>query len=294
MGKISFAYLIMAHNNPEQLKILLSLLDFPENEIFVHIDKKNSDINAYELRSLVKKAKIKIYKKFAVYHGSITQTECQTYLLDEACKTYHDYYHLISNADLPIKTHEYIANFFKENFGKQFIHFESFEYCMKENNLYYHFLDLCIKKMHKSIIKKIIVHIERYSIALQKFIKIKRKFYCGANWYSITHDLATDFCENKKKLLKMVRWTVSSDELILQTFLKLVSKNNYSLYKLNKDDYDYEPLMRAIDWRRGSPYVWKYSDYDELISSNALYARKFDINIDRKIIEEIARYVSNK
>lgn len=34
------AYLIMAHKNIEQLKKLLKLLDAPDNDIFLHIDKK--------------------------------------------------------------------------------------------------------------------------------------------------------------------------------------------------------------------------------------------------------------
>lgn len=38
----------MAHEKPEQLKILLSLLDDEENDIFIHLDKK-SDICAETL-----------------------------------------------------------------------------------------------------------------------------------------------------------------------------------------------------------------------------------------------------
>ena len=47
------AYLIMAHKNIEQLKKLLKLLDAPDNDIFLHIDKKAShlmkDINSQKI-----------------------------------------------------------------------------------------------------------------------------------------------------------------------------------------------------------------------------------------------------
>lgn len=33
--------------------------------------------------------------------------------------------------------------------------------------------------------------------------------------------------------------------------------------------------MRLIDWHRGGPYVWKKRDYDELVQSDKLFARKF-------------------
>ena len=38
---MKFAYLIMAHDNMEQLLSLIKLLDWPENDIYLHIDKKN-------------------------------------------------------------------------------------------------------------------------------------------------------------------------------------------------------------------------------------------------------------
>ena len=34
------AYLIMAHDKFEQLAMLLQCLDYPDNDIYIHIDKK--------------------------------------------------------------------------------------------------------------------------------------------------------------------------------------------------------------------------------------------------------------
>ena len=45
--------------------------------------------------------------------------------------------------------------------------------------------------------------------------------------------------------------------------------------------------MRKIDWERGNPYVWHEKDYDELINSEYLFARKFDENVDKNIIDKI-------
>ena len=50
------------------------------------------------------------------------------------------------------------------------------------------------------------------------------------------------------------------------------------------------PDTRHIDWERGSnnnPYVFRESDYKELMNSTALFARKFDLNIDKKIVEKL-------
>ncbi len=285
-----FAYLIMAHNNPEQLKILLHLLDYSENEIYLHIDKKNTDILINDITQYVRCASLHIYKKYKVYHADYSQTVCQTFLLEEACKTYHDYYHLISNADLPLKSNDKIVRFFEENNGKEFIHFESRDYCEKDVCKYFFFLYSLICSTH-GIVRNLLSSIENKSIGIQKKMGVHRKFYCGANWYSITHSLATDFCKHKKEMLHRVRWTKSSDELIMQTFVRDVSNENYSLYAETTSAFDYHSLNRAIDWHRGDPYIWKTQDYDELINSPSIYGRKFDITIDERIVEDIANYV---
>ena len=50
--------------------------------------------------------------------------------------------------------------------------------------------------------------------------------------------------------------------------------------------------MRLIDWRRGNPYVWRDEDYDELIHSDRIFARKFSskyMGIVRKITDAVCR-----
>ncbi len=49
--------------------------------------------------------------------------------------------------------------------------------------------------------------------------------------------------------------------------------------------------MRKIDWERGRPYIFRKSDFDELISTNCMFARKFDEKIDNEIIEVLYKYI---
>ena len=50
------AYLILAHTNIPQLAVLLSMLDYDQNDIFVHIDAKQKEYDKSMLQSAVKKA----------------------------------------------------------------------------------------------------------------------------------------------------------------------------------------------------------------------------------------------
>ena len=153
---MKFAYLIMAHDNEKQLELLIDALDYEENEIYLHIDKK-SELNCMVFST--GKAILHVYNKFSVYWGDISQTKCQNFLLNEATKSYHDYYHLISGHDFPIKSHKEIMAFFEKNAGKQFIHFESKDYCMKETCRYYHFFAPLLVRCHDGYIKRILSRI---------------------------------------------------------------------------------------------------------------------------------------
>ena len=278
----------MAHDNEEQLRLLIEALDYPENDIYLHIDKKSS---IRKIQFETKNAQLKVYSRYAVYWGDLSQTRCQVFLLTEAIKEKHDYYHLISGHDFPIKSHNQIIQFFQENYGKQFIHFESNDYCMKETCRYYHFLAPVISRCNISFLKNRISSIENHILDIQKRKGVTRSLYCGANWYSITHDLAEEFCIHSKEILRKVRWTISSDEYVLQTFYKTMAKGNYELFAETKEPGDYKSITREIDWHRGSPYVWKNEDFDFLINSERMFARKFDQRTDAQIITRIAEVV---
>ena len=60
------------------------------------------------------------------------------------------------------------------------------------------------------------------------------------------------------------------------------------IYKWEKDSN-----MRLIDWNRGNPYVFKSSDFEELIKSDMLFARKFDCSVDKQIIDKIYSFINN-
>lgn len=51
--------------------------------------------------------------------------------------------------------------------------------------------------------------------------------------------------------------------------------------------------MRFIDCDRGCPYTFKENDYDQLISSEFLWARKFNMNTDSSIIGKLKEVIKS-
>ena len=285
------AYLIMIHNNLPQFEILLQCLDYEKNDIYVHVDKKLKEFTPEKYKKIIKKGNLFILpKRINIKWGGFTQIECELELLKEATKTNHSYYHLISGADMPLKNQNDIYNFFENHYGMEFIHFDEKELRNEYRNRINKYYLFTGKK--KSIIKKII---NKLFLLLQfKKNRIDNNIVLGkgANWFTITDKLANYVLSYEKEIRKMYKYTLTADEMFLQT-LVLNSEFKEKLYNQKFND-DYSSILYCIDWKRGNPYVYKEEDFNELMNSKMLFARKFDINIDKNIILKIKNYILEK
>lgn len=282
------AFLIMAHNCKEQLINLIKLLDDPDNDLYIHIDRKVHLVDNIELISTCKYSKVCILRSVNVSWGAYSQIECELALLREAAKEEHLYYHLISGTDLPVKTNEEIHKFFLQNQGKEFVHFQD-KYVKKTtiNHVkYYHFLQEYANSF-SPFFNKIVRGAEHVLIGLQKVMHVNRctslkVFQKGANWFSITNSLALFVISKEKEIQKHFKYTLSGDELFMQT---IIINSTYSdkLYRPLFDD-SYLQCVRYIDWNRGRPYVFQKSDLEELLDCDAIFARKCSVELSSVIL----------
>lgn len=285
------AYLIMAHNEFEILKILLHLLDDERNDIFLHIDYKVGSISETEFLQCVKKSKLIILKnRLNVVWGHYSQIKCELQLLEAAVPYEYCYYHLISGVDLPIKSQKHIHDFFDNCGQKEFVHFDSPELdpvFLKRVKKYW-----VVKGRKRGILKKLWNKILMFlQIGIDRVKSSGLTYQKGANWFSITHDLADYVLQNTDIIEKYFRYTVTGDEMFLQT---LVASSEFinNVYCYGEKD-DYSSIQREIDWKRGNPYVYTKDDFEELILSTKLFARKFSWKVDSQIVKKIEEYVRN-
>ncbi|MBO5159648.1 MAG: glycosyl transferase [Lachnospiraceae bacterium] len=282
------AYLIMAHTQPDLLKKLLELIDDERNDIYLHMDSKAKDYPLEEVISVLRKSKCTFTERTDVKWGSYSQINCEMVLLKEAVKTEHSYYHLLSGMDLPIKSQDEIHAFFEKYEGLEFVDEDLPE--ISESAL------SRVKYSHKfygkaGSIKDILGAFETKGQKLFGVNKTKAYddiiFQKGRNWFSITHGLAKLTVDKESWIQKVFRTSVCGDELFLQT----VARNSEFANQIcNVNTMPEIPDTRYIDWERGSnnnPYVFKEEDYELLKAARALFARKFDLKVDKKIVEKI-------
>lgn len=280
------AILIMAHNNFEQLRNLIDFFDNKYFDLYVHFDLKCDKNIVEDFQKSYPKTHF--YHKFNIKWAHLSQTLCELFLLEEAKKGDYKYYHLISGLDIPLKKNEDIYNFFNKS-NYEFLHFQSKSVSkIKKDFIQLYRPLLCFKNFKKS---KVLKGLDIVMVYIQKLFKINRikhkkiVLYTGANWFSITNDFAEYVLRNYDFIMKVFKYTKSSDEFFLQTLL-MNSSFKDRLYN-NCFNNSYISCMRYIDWERGNPYTWKIDDYNELINSNYIFARKVDANVDHLIIDKI-------
>jgi hypothetical protein len=117
-------------------------------------------------------------------------------------------------------------------------------------------------------------------------------FQKGGVWFSITHDLARYIASEMPRYRGYYKHSSCADEIWLQTLVA----NSPFMQRRAFMGWDDEMLatMRYVDWTGGgaSPRTLTSADYDMLLASGMLFARKFDEALDSSVIEKISAYVS--
>ena len=285
--------MIIAHEQFELLEKLIMALDDERNDIFVHIDSKVIDFDYNRYSALAKYSKVIFTpERINVTWGDYSQVKTEMLLLRTAVEYEnpekpYEYFHLISGVDLPIKSNDYIHTFFAENAGKEFIHFsENTVSQLSINRLqYYHFF-----RRRRNTFTKII---SQGLLRIQKAIGVNRlkntdlKVQKGCNWFSITGAFAHYIVDNFVEYEKYFKHSYCCDEVFVQTMLvNSPYKDNLYMPDCNNN---HEACMRLIDWKRGNPYIFRSEDLELLKSSPCIFARKFDLNIDAKIINKVLK-----
>lgn len=281
----------MAHNNWRILEKLLILLDDKRNDIYLHIDRK-SDL--MDFSNKVHNASLFVYHEIDVRWGDVSLIQVELYLFDAAyCKGGYLYYHLISGSDFPIKTQDEIHSFFYRNYPAEFIGFSS--NMIFENRVNKIHIFPRNQRMKNKWCNKMLSLLRIIGVFLQDALnynrcKLSEKLMIGPEWVSITESAVGLILSKKREIVRQYKYASCADEVYKQTII-----GNSALFDnvYDKTD-DYNGCMRLIDWNKGSPYVFCSMDFEQLMSSNRMFARKFDEKIDFDIVENIFRLLQVK
>ncbi|WP_278372248.1 beta-1,6-N-acetylglucosaminyltransferase [Segatella bryantii] len=282
------AYLIMAHDRFSQLRFLVELLDDPRNDIYIHIDKKAKDFKEEIIQGITKYSRVILVNRKSITWGGYSQIDLELTLFKTSLNNGHySYMHLLSGYCFPIKSMDYIYNYFESHQTDEFVQFDKREdnkVAIERARRYTFFQERIGNR------KGILYKLNSVLLKLQEIIQINRinsvdceYYHKGPNWVSITSNFATYLVQNEKYIRKHFNHTRCCDEVFLQTIL---ARSPYSANRNNN-------YLRFIKWDSISshPMILSLENENELRTTQCLFARKFIIESQTK--EMLLRLTQN-
>ena len=273
------AFLILAHTNAAFLQTLVNCLDHPMNELFIHWDAKSGVLPELSAKT----SPIRFTpNRVNVHWGDFSVVEAEYALFREARRNGHyQYYHLISGADLPIKSMEEIHRLCDDHPDTEYIGFSKPAEGEVDWRVNHYFLF-----PHRfSSEDKIIRAIRKLANVFQDALKIRRQpgiFKKGPQWVSVSEAFVDFILSSEEIIRKMFRRTYCPDELYKQT---LCWNSSFKARVPGTDD-EFEGCRRYIKWENGQLFSLSEKDVPAMLGSDRWFARKFAPD-DQETIKQV-------
>lgn len=288
------AILVTAYKKVNQLIRLIEALNDDDFEFYIHIDKKSSIAEAdIERLRTIKQVKL-IDKVYDINWGSYNHLKAFLYLAQQAVKDHKvSYLHAVTGQDYPIKSAKQIKEFFELNKGKEYL--DNSPFPVKGwpggglDRIVYHNL---YDKLNPS--SKYQGKLIKLLIDIQKAFSIKRKLpvnmsslYGGSTYWTLTRECISyvfDYMDANPTFAKMFENSFCAEEIFFQT---IVMNSPFKDKVINNH-------LRYINWeyKNGSmPAILDNDDFDGIIKTDAIFARKFDSPVSDHLFEKINSYI---
>ncbi|MEA2710806.1 MAG: hypothetical protein QOF78_3407 [Phycisphaerales bacterium] len=274
---MNLAYVITAHRNPEQLLRLLKAIDRPGNTCVLHIDAHGpSEMHAAARRFAAENRNCRVIASDRIIWGSWRLAHAQIRAIDEALRASRewDYCINLTGQDYPLKTHaQMVAAIAAGPAGANYLEVLDFEQAGANPRKRLEFYWVPWRGKMKKLFRR----------RPPDF-----RVYWGSNYFALTRaaceHLATS--DLARKMQRAFRFTLCADELIFQNALM------HGAAALRESIVN--KTWRKLTWAGGShPKTYTSADLDELLASDAWFARKFDESVDPKILDALDEHLKH-
>jgi hypothetical protein len=281
--RIRVTYIVLAHTGASQLCRLIERLDGDHARFLIHIDKR-SPRSVYDAtrRALGTNPHVTFLQRQSSRRTTFGLVGVPMNALSVLVRegSHFDYAILLTGQDYPVKSTEAILAHLEENRGACFLH----SFPMGDPGL----SDWPPTEVSRYRDWHFWIDGHHARIRLNRSIPGGLEPFGGSMYWGLPREAVlyiTDFIERERQFVRFFRHTSTPDEMFFQTIL------------MNSPLRDRVTTMSApccyglhyIDWLPGQahPETLGLSDLPRLRSTPALFARKFDSETDRKILDAI-------
>lgn len=289
------AYLILAHDDDENLNRLINSLNY-NSDFYIHIDKK-ADENKFKKYFTDFNNVFFVDDRYKVSWAGFNMIKATLELLEMCIKSKNEYMRivLLSGADYPIKSNEYIHEFFKNNIDKEYI--KAFNVTESKNKHYinqikhYYFYDIDIDSIYcKKIMYKLlyIINLLRKKKTYINYETKKYDVYFGSQWWAITPKCAEYILSDKNKLERFNEYFKNSfapDEKYFHTIIHNSNfKGNLAEKEcICKDTTSSYGNVHIIHPSLSKTYTEK--DINDVLKEDKLFVRKVNTNDSKQLLD---------
>lgn len=297
---MKYAFLVLAHTDPKQLRRLIHALDDEHFDFFVHIDQKSAisefQFDQYELKHSTLHV---LENRYPLYWGDISIVEATLALYRMAHATgLYSRYITLSGLDYPIKSnkeiYEALSDLSQEHISGCPLYRENFfrirgYYLWKYGS---RITTLCLRVHKLGLIrhrKDIVLNGKRCPV------------YVSSQWHALSHDFVSymlKLLDDDPKLLRFFKYAYAPDELLIPTVLFNSPFGERANSFVKPQEWDVEILfsyLPAIHYLRRSHrnlVAFDESEFHDLISSDKLFFRKATSGKSDCLIQKINHYRS--
>ena len=296
---MKIVYIILAHTNYEQTMRLFNRLNKGDVSFVIHISTTSSSQYFDDVYSALKdepncyfaERAVVRWGDFGVVQGALNAIDT---IVEE--KLDYDFAALLSGQSYPIKSHEVICETLEKHRGKQLLENipfseieDEFLHRIEPHHFWigkHHF-----RHPHKGGGNKLAANLIDFGISLflpkrpplpEGYVLFK-----GSFWWTLTKDCIEYIhkhvrTETGQDLIEFLKKTRHSGETYFQTVLM---NSAYKDQVINKD-------LRYILWKvaldeQGHPEVLTTQNFEGIASSECLFGRKFNLDVDAEIFDMV-------
>lgn len=288
------AFLLMVHENPEQINLFLQqLLTYEHSEIYIHVDLMQDNIKSKLLTdNRIHILEQSIHGKWGDYAQIKMIDMLLRYSYNHGA---HDYYSLHSGCDLAIRpVTEYAAYLARM---KRYAYYYGPKLPRKDwghggglERLALSYPPILRKKYPYKhpmrYVRALYQTAYEYGIIKGKSFPRQYQFCGGSEWFTISEEAVKDyieFLELHTDYDALFRDSLACDEIYHLSIFNMMK---------NGRPVENENNLRYIDWSirdtnpyAGSPSICEMQYVTQIENSGAFFARKFDSRVDSEIIE---------
>jgi hypothetical protein len=278
MSSAKIAYVIAAHKNPEQVVRLVRRLASDRATFVLHVDRRASSDFDRRMRTGTRDvADVHFVERHRCYwagFGVVAATlEAFDYLLEGNVGFTHAV--LLSGQDYPLRPAGEIERFFASAEGQTFMKCAPLPVPFWTNGG--------------------LSRIEYWYLVSRRRVRVRLPWrrtipgglapHGGETWGSFASPMATyirEFVQRNPRYLRFFRHVLHANELFFQTIMM----NSPLAPTVVQDD------LRYIDWSVDpGPAVLRTPDFERMVDSGKLFARKFDLAVDGKILDQLDAHI---